>query len=139
MSIKSIEILYRDETMVAINKPPGVSVTADRSGKADLLQLLAQQYNWTDLRLVHRLDKETSGAMVLARTRESQSALSRAFAKRLVRKVYLALVSGCPTRRGARLSWPLARSRQDRRNSVAKRPPDISPGSAGHAVAKRRP
>lgn len=116
MSQKRIEILYADEALVAISKPPGVSVTADRSGDADLLQLLAgQRPDWTDLRLVHRLDKETSGVMVLAHGRDNQSALSRAFAKRRVRKVYLALVNGCPPGQRGRIGQPMARSRRDPR------------------------
>ena len=116
MSRKPIEILYEDEALVAISKPPGVSVTADRSGDADLLPLLTRQRpDWTDLRLVHRLDKETSGVMVLAHGRNNQSALSRAFAKRRVRKVYLALVNGCPPGQRGRLGQPMARSRRDPR------------------------
>jgi len=111
-----IEILYQDEGVVAVNKPPGVSVTADRTGAADLLERLVSEHpEWGDLRLVHRLDKDTSGAMVLARGREAQSALSRAFAKRQVRKTYLALVSGRPARDRGRIGQPISRSRRNPR------------------------
>ena len=48
------------------------------------------------LRLVHRLDRDTSGCLVLGRTRESAAALTRAFKDGLIKKSYLALVSPCP-------------------------------------------
>ncbi|MBN1126366.1 MAG: RluA family pseudouridine synthase [Sedimentisphaerales bacterium] len=116
MAKHDIEILYQDEHLLAINKPPGVSVTADRSGKADLLQLLSAQVHSTEpLRLIHRLDKETSGAMVLAKDRETQSNLSRAFAKRQVQKTYLALVCGFIDAPQGRIKVRLARSRKDPR------------------------
>ncbi|MBN1815971.1 MAG: RluA family pseudouridine synthase [Sedimentisphaerales bacterium] len=114
MAKQDIEILYQDEHLLAVNKPPGVSVTADRSGKADLLPLLSSQVSLAEpLRLIHRLDKDTSGAMVLAKDRPTQSALSRAFAKRQVRKTYLALVHGIVDSPQGRIKVPLARSRKD--------------------------
>lgn len=92
---KQIEVIYQDENILVINKPSGISVTKDRSGKIDLLAAL-KLYNGLDqeIRLIHRLDKDTSGVMVLAFNLETQSCYSSCFEKRLVRKTYLALVSG---------------------------------------------
>ncbi len=92
-----IEIIYSDDNIIVINKPTGTSVTADRSGRAQLSDLLARQLGSETadkLRLVHRLDKHTSGVMLLALNIEAQSKFSSYFAKRLVKKTYLAIVTG---------------------------------------------
>lgn len=100
MSRNEIEIIYRDEDIIVVNKPTDVSVTKDRSGQAELKELLAEQLGQETadrLRLVHRLDKETSGVMILALNAEAQSRFSQHFERRLVKKTYLALVSGAVT------------------------------------------
>ena len=84
-----IEIIYQDDDALVINKPPGVSVTYDRSGAANLIDILARQLGAqvsSKLRLVHRLDKDTSGVMILARNAEAQSLFSGYFAKKQVKK-----------------------------------------------------
>jgi 23S rRNA pseudouridine955/2504/2580 synthase len=65
-----------------------------------------------ELRLVHRLDRDTSGCLVLARTRESAAALSHAFKEGTIHKTYLAIVSPCPAgpRRGT-IDAPLRKRR----------------------------
>ena len=70
MSKTKIEMIYADDDIIVINKPTGVSVTKDRSGAAELLDILNDQLGQqvsSQLRLVHRLDKHTSGVMILAR------------------------------------------------------------------------
>jgi 23S rRNA pseudouridine1911/1915/1917 synthase len=90
-----IEIIYQDDDILVINKPSGISVTKDRSGKMDLIPALKLQKGLDrEIRLIHRLDKDTSGVMVLAFNVETQSVYSSCFEKRLVKKTYLALVSG---------------------------------------------
>jgi 23S rRNA pseudouridine1911/1915/1917 synthase len=91
-----IEIIYSDDNLLVINKPPGTSVTKDRSGKADIIALLEKQLpeHAGKLRLIHRLDKLTSGAMAIALNPETQSTYSSAFEKRLVKKLYLAICTG---------------------------------------------
>jgi 23S rRNA pseudouridine1911/1915/1917 synthase len=92
---KQIEVIYQDEDILVINKPSGISVTKDRSGKMDLIPALKLQKGLDrEIRLIHRLDKDTSGVMVMAFNVETQSAYSSCFEKRLVKKTYLALVSG---------------------------------------------
>lgn len=92
---KAIEIIYQNSDLVVINKPTGISVTKDRSGKVGLLTVLSEQLSIskeTPLKLIHRLDKSTSGVMMLAKNRDAQSKYSSLFEKRLVKKTYLALV-----------------------------------------------
>jgi RluA family pseudouridine synthase len=111
---KKIEIIYEDENLIAINKPDGVSVTKDRAGKPDILELLGKQRGGDEkLRLIHRLDKGTSGIMLLAKTLQAQSIFSSGFEKRLFKKTYLALVSGYVSSPKGRIKAPIARSLRD--------------------------
>ena len=116
MAKSDIQIIYDDADILLINKPAGVSVTADRSGLPSLLDLLNPQINPAEkLRLVHRLDKETSGIMLLARHRDAQSLYSHLFAKRQISKLYLAIVQGPLQQEFGRIKAPIARSRRNPR------------------------
>lgn len=108
-----IEIIHKDDDILVINKPSGVSVTADRSGEPELVDILAEQLGpqiRSTLRLVHRLDKHTSGVMVFAKNTQTQSAFSSCFEKRLVTKTYLALARGIIPGREGTIDLPLAHS-----------------------------
>lgn len=114
MAKKQIEILFENDEILVVNKPVGVSVTADRGGTADLLMLLNQELSPTEpLRLVHRLDKETSGVLLIAKNKAAQSRYSRLFAKRLVQKLYLAIVRGPLPYPGGSIKDPIARSKRN--------------------------
>jgi RluA family pseudouridine synthase len=116
MSKDDFSILYENEDIVVVNKPTGVSVTVDRSGDADVLQLLNEQLHPSEpLRLVHRLDKETSGILLIAKHRDAQSRYSRLFAKRLVKKLYLAIVKGPVLKAAGSIKDPIARSKRNPR------------------------
>jgi RluA family pseudouridine synthase len=111
-----IEIIYADDDIIVINKPAGVSVTADRSGAAELTDILAGQLGPQisgSLRLVHRLDKLTSGVMILARNKETQSVFTSYFEKRLVKKTYLAIVTGVVPALQGTINARLSRSRRN--------------------------
>ena len=91
-------VLYRDEHLIAINKPPGLPTqggskqTRHVDGLAEALRFGLEDKP----RLVHRLDKDTSGVLLLARTRAAASALTEAFRHRDTRKIYWAAVAGSP-------------------------------------------
>mgnify|MGYP001156578763 CR=1 FL=1 len=89
-----IELIYEDPFVVVVNKPAGVLSIPDRfdSGKPNLQALLQETYGkiWT----VHRLDRETSGAILFARTEEAHRNLNAQFEARTVDKIYLALTDG---------------------------------------------
>jgi len=111
-----IEIIYTGDDILVINKPTGLSVTKDRTGTAQLIDILAEQLGpqiTSGLRLVHRLDKDTSGVMILARNRQTQSALSGYFERKLVKKTYLAIVTGIVSSQQGRVDVPLARNRKN--------------------------
>jgi len=106
-----IGIIYEDADILVINKPAGVSVTSDRSGSDSILQVLTDQRpELGELRLVHRLDKDTSGVLVVALNREAQTFCSRCFAGHDARKVYLAIVRGRPAKDKGFISDPIAKN-----------------------------
>ncbi len=92
-------VIYRDDHIIALNKPPGLPVQGG-SGQSRHVDGLAEALQF-DLeekpRLVHRLDKDTSGVLLLARTRKVAADLTAAFKHRETRKIYWALVAGVPT------------------------------------------
>ena len=97
----SIEILYEDNHLLAVVKPPNLPVQADRSGDDDLLSIMKryignkyQKPGNVYLGLVHRLDRPVGGVMVLARTSKAAARLSAAFAAHQQDKRYLAVVRG---------------------------------------------
>ena len=95
MGKAAIEVIYQDDDVIVVNKPSGISVTHDRSGADDLPSVLLEQLQQAvELRLVHRLDKDTSGVLVIARNLPAQSWLSSCFEKGVAHKTYLAIVRG---------------------------------------------
>lgn len=113
MAKTKIETIYSDDDIIVINKPSGISVTADRSGIASLLEVMREQFgDQSNFKLVHRLDKFTSGVMILAKNTETQSRLSRNFENRQMRKTYLALSSGYAGHDQGQIKLPLAQSRK---------------------------
>ena len=96
-----IGVLYEDNHLLAVVKPPNLPVQADRSGDDDLLSILKryignkyQKPGAVYLGLVHRLDRPVGGAMVFARTSKAASRLAAAFAAHATDKRYLAVVRG---------------------------------------------
>jgi RluA family pseudouridine synthase len=105
-----VKIIYQDGDIIVIDKASGVSVTKDRTGSPQLLDLLRHQIDRqtaTQLRLVHRLDKDTSGIVLLAKNKKAQTALCRMFENKLVKKTYLALVRGAAAQTSGTIDLPL--------------------------------
>jgi tRNA pseudouridine65 synthase len=91
-----LQILYEDDALIAINKPTGMFVhrsAADRSETSFVLQLVRDKVG-AFVYPVHRLDRATSGIVLLAKTTEVAAILSQMFANRLIAKTYRALVRG---------------------------------------------
>jgi 23S rRNA pseudouridine1911/1915/1917 synthase len=109
MAKVGIEIIYEDGDIIVINKPAGLSVTRDRRDE-ELMPILAEEFG--ELLLVHRLDKDTSGVMLLARNTEAQRVFSGYFSKGRVRKTYLAFVRGVTQDEG-RIEAPIGPDHKD--------------------------
>lgn len=101
-----LPVLFEDDWMLVIDKPPGMVVHpgAGNSGGTVVNALLGHcpeladcdEMNTERPGIVHRLDKDTSGCLVIAKTPQAMARLSAAFADRKVKKTYLALVKGVP-------------------------------------------
>ena len=92
-------VMHKDAHIIIINKPAGLAVQGGSKLRNHLDAMLpALQYDAAEVpKLVHRLDKDTSGVMVLARTAKAARMLQKAFADKTIEKTYLALVHGIPT------------------------------------------
>ncbi len=105
------EIVHTHSDFLVINKFPNVSVHKD-DGDTMLLKEVAQQSGDLQLYLVHRLDKMTSGLLLLARNKHAASSLSQMFAAREVEKFYLAIGSKKPKKKQGLVSGDMERSRR---------------------------
>jgi RluA family pseudouridine synthase len=116
MRKETIEIIYEDDNIIVINKPAGVSVTKDRAGKPQLVDYMADQIGneaTAKLRLVHRLDKDTSGVMILAKNRPAQRQFADYFFDRNVKKTYLAIVRGAAFEATGTIDAPIGPSKRN--------------------------
>lgn len=106
-------VIYRDEHVIALNKPSGLAVQGGSKQRRHVDGLAeALRFGREDKpRLVHRLDRDTSGILLLARTRAVANALGRTFRARAVRKVYWAAVAGVPNPRTGVIRYGLAKAR----------------------------
>jgi 23S rRNA pseudouridine1911/1915/1917 synthase len=113
-----IELLYEDEVHVCVNKQPGIPVLPGRSGAGtEFFRSLVAVLNrdtpaggpYVRPHVVHRLDAETSGVLLVAKDVESSRRLGRQFQQRTVHKSYLCIVEGRFPREQATLDVPLSR------------------------------
>ena len=118
----AIEIVFAHKDFVVIDKPAGLSVHKDQQ-EMGLTQMLAQQLNVPQVWLVHRLDKVTSGLLILALNAEAAAALSALFAAHQIGKTYLALSDRKPKKKQGLIvgdmqkaragAWKLCHSREN--------------------------
>ena len=102
-----LDIVYLDATLLVLNKPSGLlSVPGRGEAKRDCLATRVQEV-FPEALVVHRLDMETSGLMIMARTQDMHRRLSRMFEKRQVEKGYIALVAGRLRRQSGVIDLPL--------------------------------
>lgn len=102
-----LEILFQDDQIIVANKPSGLlSVPGKLEGRADCLVSRLQAAHWDTL-LVHRLDCDTSGVMIFARTKQAQGFLGQEFEKRRAKKTYIARVWGHLTPDEGHVDLPL--------------------------------
>jgi 23S rRNA pseudouridine1911/1915/1917 synthase len=112
-----LDILYEDAHMIVINKPAGL-VVHPAAGNEQGTLVNALLHHCSDLAgiggekrpgIVHRLDKDTSGVMVIAKTEAAMKSLAHQFKHRETEKEYLALVRGTPLDRRAKITAPIGR------------------------------
>ncbi len=116
-------ILFQDDNYIAVNKPPFLSTLEDRQENVNLLGL-ARQYD-ERAQVCHRLDKETSGVLVISRNPEAYRHLSIQFEKRQVVKIYHAIVDGIHNYKDNLIDAPILKQDEgivkiDRRGKTAQ-------------------
>jgi 23S rRNA pseudouridine1911/1915/1917 synthase len=124
-----LDVLYEDEDVVAIHKPAGMSVHAGAGNAHGTLvnallgrgQALSQSDDPLRPGIVHRLDKETSGILLVAKNDFAHAKLSEAFRQRAIRKIYIALVQGSMKEERGRIELAIARDPNRRTRMTAKR------------------
>jgi 23S rRNA pseudouridine1911/1915/1917 synthase len=123
-----LDLVYEDEYLAVINKPAGISVhPAPGNFKDTVANAILHRFG-NDLPaadpirpgIVHRLDKDTTGLLIIAKDDRTMSLLSKAFAEREISKNYLAIVSGIPDPPSGTITTKIGRSRSDRTKMVVK-------------------
>lgn len=135
----SPDILYEDNHVLAINKAPGMLVQGDRTGDACVLDIVKSHIKERDgkpgnvfLGLPHRLDRPTSGVLLLAKTSKALTRLAESFRNRDISKVYWAVVEAPPENpEGELVHW----LRKDGRTNTSRR---VEPGSPEAKEARLR-
>jgi 23S rRNA pseudouridine1911/1915/1917 synthase len=126
-----LEILHEDGDLLVVNKPAGMVVHIG-AGHEDGTLVNALLHHAGTLSsgseehrpgIVHRLDKETSGCIVVAKNDATHAALSAQFADRLVKKTYMAVVRGIPRHRKGIIDQPIGRHPVQRQKMTLRRPP----------------
>jgi 23S rRNA pseudouridine1911/1915/1917 synthase len=122
-----IDVLYEDQDVIVVNKPPGLVVhPAFGHSSGTLVNALVARIGAQEGRaagrpgIVHRLDKDTSGVMIIAKNDVAQLAIARQLQGRTVSKEYIALVWGDPGTEPAVVDAPILRDPQDRRRMVVR-------------------
>jgi 23S rRNA pseudouridine1911/1915/1917 synthase len=111
--MSAFAIAYEDEHLLVVDKAPGVVVHPAKGHRHDTLsQLLAHTARGGDPEragIVHRLDRDTSGLLVVARSEQAHAALQKALSRREIQREYLALVVGRPPARSGTIEAPVGR------------------------------
>jgi len=102
-----LDILYQDDAMLVLNKPSGLLSVPGRGADRQDSMASRVQAEYPEAMIVHRLDMETSGVLVMARNRSVHRALSLLFQERQVRKRYVAIVDGRMERPLGEINLPL--------------------------------
>jgi 23S rRNA pseudouridine1911/1915/1917 synthase len=118
--ILKIKTLFEDKNILAIDKPSGISVQNDeKSTEKTILDLLPKKYS--KIILAHRLDKETSGVLLLAKNEKVYEFLKNQFKNREIKKIYYAIVNGWLKNDHGIINKPIGRSPNDFRRHLAGR------------------
>ncbi|MBB1094360.1 RluA family pseudouridine synthase, partial [Rhodopseudomonas palustris] len=107
--------LYEDADVLVLNKPLGLAVQggSGTTRHIDLMLEVMRDSKGQKPRLVHRIDKETAGCLLVAKTRFAATALTGSFRSRSARKIYWALVAGVPKPKQGRISTYLAKDESE--------------------------
>lgn len=133
-----LDIIYEDKDLLIINKSPGMVVHPACGHESGTLVNAVLGYSKSKFQpyLVHRLDKDTSGVIVLAKNEKSKNSLMKQFQNRKVKKVYLAAVKGYVSEDRGSIEAPLGRSPKDRKK-IEVSPSADKPAATDFKVLER--
>lgn len=146
-----ITILHKDDAILVIDKPAGLPCVPERHGGGEtVVSVLSDTIELPPgqpLRVVHRIDRDTSGILVLAKTVEAQRGLTSQFMDRTVAKTYLALIHGAPNESSGRIDAPIGELRGEvvrvcinpKRGKAAVTEWELVERFAGYALLRCRP
>jgi len=124
--MKKIKVLYEDSNILTIDKPAGILVhpvpEQARYGAGPdktILDLFTKKY--PKLKIVHRLDRDTSGVLLLAKNEKAHAFLKKQFMDRTIKKTYIAIVNGSVKNDHGIINKPIGRSPSDFRRWLAGR------------------
>ena len=102
-------VVYKDKNIIVLNKPSGIAVQGGTKIEKHIDAMLeGLMFESTEIpKLVHRIDKDTSGLLVLARDRKNAEVLTKAFKDHNLQKTYMAIVRGCPKKSSGQINAPL--------------------------------
>lgn len=117
-----LDILYEDEHIIAVNKPSDMPTHPSRGNHMPTLANAVAAYLGTPFvfRAINRLDRGTSGIVIIAKNPYAAAKLGRAMKERRIQKKYLALVSGIPEPREGLIDFPIAREREGELKRVVR-------------------
>jgi 23S rRNA pseudouridine955/2504/2580 synthase len=134
-------VIYRDDHVIALNKPPGLAVQGgsgqserhvDGLGAALMFDLDEKP------RLVHRLDKDTSGVLIMARTRAVAAALTASFRHRETRKIYWAAIAGVPHPKRGTIRYGLVKAPGHGARGEGEKMVAVHPAEVEHIEGAKR-
>ena len=132
-----LDILFEDDEVIVVNKPAGLVVHPGAGNPAGTLVNALIRHCGASLSgiggvarpgIVHRIDKDTTGLVVVAKNDATHAGLAKLFAKHDLERVYYAVTRGAPKDRSARIENRLVRSNEDRRKYVVARNPETEAG-----------
>ena len=131
-------VLYRDDNIIALDKPAGLAVQGGSGQRRHLDGMLdALRFGAGERpRLVHRLDRDTSGVLLLARNAPTARALAAAFRGKEAQKIYWALVAGVPDERRGLVDLPLAKQAHRHGEAMAEDADDGKPARTLYQVVQ---
>ncbi len=125
----SLPVIFQNDDFIIINKPPGIQVhpSSTQKEKTVVNWLVAQYPDISSVGddpmrpgIVHRLDKDTSGIMIIAKNTSSFSELKKLFSQRTIQKSYIAITHNIPLPEKGSISLPIARSRSFRKQTIVQ-------------------
>ncbi len=133
-------VLWQDDHIIALNKPPGLPTQggSKQTRHVDGLSIALQGDREDKPRLVHRLDKDTSGVLLLARTRMAAKGLTEALRHRATRKIYWAAVAGVPHPRMGTVKYGLIKASGHGSRGEAEKMICIHPGEVASTEGAKR-